>query len=98
MWCFGEGAEAAVFCASADWMERNLFRRVEIAFPVQDPALHAQLREELELYLTDTADTWALQADGSYVRARDGVAEPLSAQTRLLQRYTGTLGGTDRPL
>jgi polyphosphate kinase len=93
VWCFGEGPEAVVFCASADWMERNLFRRVEIAFPVLAPALHAQLREELELYLSDTADTWLLQADGSFMRARNGVAEPLSAQTRLLQCYTGSPGG-----
>jgi polyphosphate kinase len=93
VWCFGKGAKATLFCASADWMERNLFRRVEIAFPILDPALHAQLREELELYLTDTADTWLLQADGSYVRARKGVAEPVSAQTRLLHRYTGGAAG-----
>jgi polyphosphate kinase len=90
VWCFGEGPEAALFCSSADWMERNLFRRVEIAFPILDPALHAQVREELGLYLADTADTWLQQPDGRYVQARDGVAEPVSAQCSLLQRYTGT--------
>jgi polyphosphate kinase len=89
VWCFGEGPEAAVYCASADWMERNLFRRVEVAFPILDPALHAQVREELALYLADTADSWLMQPDGSYLRARDGVAEPVSAQATLLQRYTG---------
>jgi len=89
VWCFGHGAKAAVFCASADWMERNLFRRVEIAFPILDRGLHAQLREELELYLADTADAWLMQPDGAYLRAREGVAEPLSAQATLLQRYTG---------
>jgi polyphosphate kinase len=93
VWCFGDGKDAALFCASADWMERNLFRRVEIAFPILDPALHAQLREELGLYLDDTADTWLLQSDGSYVRAREGIAEPVSAQSRLLQRYTGIAPG-----
>jgi polyphosphate kinase len=96
VWCFGEGAQAALFCASADWMERNLFRRVEIAFPILDSTLHAQIREELTLYLSDTADTWLMQPDGSYLRARDGVAEPVSAQIMLLQRYTGTAVGTDR--
>jgi len=89
VWCFGQGAKAALFCASADWMERNLFRRVEVAFPILDPALHAQLREELELYLADTADAWLLQPDGRYLRAREGVAAPVSAQGTLLQRYTG---------
>jgi len=89
VWCFGEGAKAAVFCASADWMERNLFRRVEIAFPILDAALHAQVRDELQLYLADTADAWLLQSDGSYVRAREGAVEQVSAQATLLQRYCG---------
>ncbi len=79
-----------MFCASADWMERNLFRRVEVAFPILDAKLHAQLRDDLELYLSDTADAWLLQSDGSYLRAREGVAEPVSAQATLLQRYSGT--------
>ncbi len=89
VWCFGEGKKAQLYCASADWMERNLFRRVEIAFPILDPNLHAQLREDLALYLSDTADAWLLQPDGSYLRAREGVAEPVSAQAKLLQRFTG---------
>jgi polyphosphate kinase len=89
VWCFGEGPGAAVFCSSADWMERNLFRRVEIAFPILDPALHAQVREELELYLADTADAWLLQRDGSYLRVRDGADAQLSAQATLLQQYCG---------
>jgi polyphosphate kinase len=93
VWCFGEGAGAALYCSSADWMERNLFRRVEIAFPILDPVLHAQMREELALYLSDTTDTWLLQPDGSYLRAREGVSEPVSAQTTLLLRYTGTVSG-----
>jgi polyphosphate kinase len=91
MWCFGEGAEAQVYLSSADWMERNLFHRVEVAFPVLDPALHASLREDLALYLEDRADTWLLQPDGSYQHAAppaDGSA-PLSAQSSLLQRYAG---------
>jgi polyphosphate kinase len=88
VWCFGEGAKAKLFLASADWMERNLFRRVEVAFPVLDPTLHKLLREDLELYLADTADAWLMQTDGSYKRLREGVAEPVSAQETLLKRYT----------
>jgi polyphosphate kinase len=89
VWCFGEGPGAALYCASADWMERNLFRRVEIAFPILDPLLHAQMRDELALYLADTADAWLLQSDGSYLRTREDVATPTSAQVTLLQRFTG---------
>jgi polyphosphate kinase len=70
-------------------MERNLFRRVEIAFPVLDPALHAQMRDDLALYLADTADAWLLQPDGTYVRVRENVPDPVSAQARLLLMNTG---------
>src|SRR5690606_7003047 len=51
VWCFGEGAQAQIYMSSADWMERNLFHRVEVAFPVLDPTLHAAVRHDLELYL-----------------------------------------------
>jgi polyphosphate kinase len=92
VWCFGEGKTADVYCASADWMERNLFRRVEIAFPIKDALLHASIRADLELYLSDTADAWLLQSDGSYQHAGSGGEAPVSAQAKLLQRYTGAGG------
>jgi polyphosphate kinase len=91
VWCFGEGRKARIFLSSADWMERNLFHRVEIAFPVTDAPLHASLREDLELYLEDRADAWLLQPDGTYRHApppEDGTA-PVSAQASLLKRYSG---------
>jgi polyphosphate kinase len=86
VWCFGDGAKARLYCSSADWMERNLFRRVEIAFPILDPALHKSLRADLKLYLADTADAWLLQPDGTYVHADAGQEPPVSAQETLLQR------------
>ncbi len=66
-------------------MERNLFRRVEVAFPVLDPVLHESMRADLDLYLADTADAWLLQPDGTYLHA-DTTAGRLSAQETLLQR------------
>ncbi len=66
-------------------MERNLFRRVEVAFPILDPALHESIRADLELYLADS-DAWLLQTDGTYVHAEAGANPPLSAQETLLQR------------
>jgi polyphosphate kinase len=91
LWCFGEGKKARIFLTSADWMERNLFHRVEIAFPVLDAALRASLREDLELYLKDCVDAWLLQPDGSYRRAPppDDGSAPISAQSSLLKRYAG---------
>jgi polyphosphate kinase len=89
VWCFGVGADAKLYCSSADWMERNLFRRVEIAFPIVDPGLHASLRADLELYLADTADAWLLQPDGSYRHAEPGADGAFSAQEAQLQNCLG---------
>jgi polyphosphate kinase len=88
--CFGEGRKARVFLSSADWMERNLFHRVEIAFPVLDHSLLESLHSDMQLYLDDRADAWMLQPDGTYVHAsppEDGTPA-LSAQASLLRRYT----------
>ncbi|HEY0916738.1 MAG TPA: RNA degradosome polyphosphate kinase, partial [Solimonas sp.] len=62
-----DGADE-VWLSSADWMERNLFRRVEVAFPVEDKKIRARILEDLNGYLADTAQTWILQADGNYLR------------------------------
>jgi polyphosphate kinase len=88
VWCFGEGDAAEVFCSSADWMERNFFRRVEIAFPILDPRLRAAMRADLQVYLADNCDAWLLGTDGSYRRAEVRDEGPVSAQTRLLEHYT----------
>ncbi len=58
-----------VHLASADWMDRNFFRRIELAFPVLDAALKARvIREGLQAYLDDAAQTWIMNADGGYER------------------------------
>lgn len=83
---FGNGGKAETYCASADWMERNLSRRVEICFPILDPALARRVYdEELANYLADNSNAWALSADGSYTRIEPGADEiPHSAQQHLL--------------
>jgi polyphosphate kinase len=86
---FENDGDAEVYCASADWMERNFFRRIEVAFPVQRRHHRRQLLEDLELYLTDNSQAWVLQPDGNYVREQPGAREPVVAQTMLLQRLTG---------
>jgi polyphosphate kinase len=90
---FENGSEPEVFCGSADWMDRNLYRRIEVAFPVEDPAFRRRVIEELELYLLDDAEGWTLGADGRYERPSGGAGD--CAQTRLLQRYAGRPGGGD---
>src|SRR3569623_675447 len=84
VYCFHNGGDPVVYCSSADWMERNMFRRVEAAFPIEDKALKKRLIQELELYLKDNTQTWLLQADGRYQRLKPKRKAPISAQMTLL--------------
>ncbi|HUR39951.1 MAG TPA: polyphosphate kinase 1, partial [Verrucomicrobiae bacterium] len=63
------GSEPEVLLSSADWMERNFFRRVEVAFPVLDKKHRDRVIADLNGYLEDTAQAWLLQPDGTYQRA-----------------------------
>ena len=84
---FHANGEEKLFCASADWMDRNFFRRVETSFPILDPQLKSRLIADLDLYLNDNVRAWELQADGSYRKFEHGPdTEPLSAQAALLER------------
>ncbi|TCT24334.1 polyphosphate kinase 1 [Thermomonas haemolytica] len=87
VWWFGNDGTPELFCSSADWLERNLLRRVEIAFPVLDPLLaHRVHREGLLNYLADNQNAWELHADGHYERCRPAAGEAaFSAQLSLLE-------------
>jgi polyphosphate kinase len=86
VWLFDNDGAEDVYLASADWMGRNLFRRIEVAFPVLDPALKARVIDEgLKPYLADSLDAWDLAADGGYARTR-GKGRATSAQLELLER------------
>ncbi len=88
IWYFENGGTPDVWLASADWMGRNLFRRVEVAFPVLDPALRKRVVDEgLKAYLADNREAWELDAAGrwSKVRLRRGTRRR-SAQAELLAR------------
>ena len=83
---FQNDATPELYCSSADWMERNLLRRIETCFPIIDPGLAERVfREELANYLADNQQSWDMQSDGSYVRVApaDGTM-PHSAQDALL--------------
>ena len=81
-------AEEALFLSSADWMGRNMFRRIEVAWPVRDAKLRQRVIDEcLVPYLHDGTDAWVRKPDGSYAPPRgDGP----SAQQALMRRL-GTL-------
>jgi polyphosphate kinase len=65
---FENGGERQVWLSSADWMPRNFFRRVEIAFPVEDPEMARQAVSAIDLTLADNLRARALRPDGTYVR------------------------------
>jgi polyphosphate kinase len=78
-----------VFIGSADLMERNLDRRVEVLCPVVDPALRAYLRDAvLEVYLSDTERAWTLDASGAYREPSRTDSTGINAQQSLLTRHT----------
>ncbi|MDB6092508.1 MAG: Polyphosphate kinase [Verrucomicrobia bacterium] len=79
---FENGGEPLVFCGSADWMPRNFFRRVETAFPIEDPELRKRIIEDiLPAELRDNEDAQELQPDGNYAPpVRKADEAPFSAQ------------------
>ena len=82
---FHNGGAEDVYLASADWMERNFFRRIELCFPVLDPALKRRvIREGLQPYLDDNGQAWAMDADGAYARVKPRRGRRRSAQEELL--------------
>ncbi len=86
---FREGAKEDLYLSSADWMNRNMVRRVELAWPVTDPVLRQRLVDEcLVAYLHDGVDAWDLGPDGTYTRFKgDGKTAVHGAQAALMARY-----------
>jgi polyphosphate kinase len=97
---FENDGDPQVFCASADWMNRNLFQRVETCFPVLDPGLRERVvAEGLELYLEDNAQAWSMRPDGSYEKILPPDDAPrVSAQAELLERLAGQAMPAATPL
>ena len=85
---FLNNGEDELWCSSADWMERNFFRRIEVAFPVTRKKLKERIVHDLEGWLADNLNAWLLRADGTYERTTPGNAVPFSAQQALLERYS----------
>lgn len=82
---FRMGKQEHYYCASADLMERNLYNRIEIMFPILDETCRHRIKHEIfENYLKDNRNTWIMQSDGSYTAQRDG---DYDAQEKLLEKY-----------
>ena len=85
-WGRGDDDEV-LYLSSADWMARNMFGRIELAWPVRDPALRQRVIDEcLVPYLHDTLDAWTLWPDAQYRRDVDAESG-ISAQQALMRRY-----------
>ena len=86
---FHNEGDYQLFCSSADWMDRNFFRRIEVCFPIEEKRMKKKLMKEgLMNYLWDNTQSWLLQSDGSYKQQISGSSKPRCAQVQLLEQYT----------
>lgn len=86
---FANNGAPELYLSSADCMERNFFRRVEVAFPITDDSLRDRVMREMRLYLKDNVQAWTLNADGSYTPP-SRPAKPFAAQQTLLKKLADT--------
>ncbi|MDR2050116.1 MAG: polyphosphate kinase 1 [Treponema sp.] len=82
IFCFNNGGAEEFYISSADWMPRNLERRVELLVPILDPAIKEEVRNILDCYFRDTSRAWILAPDGSWKRPK--AEKPFEAQAWLL--------------
>jgi polyphosphate kinase len=85
VYVFENDGNPEVYAASADLMGRNMFRRVETCFPVENKKLHDRIMHDLECYLKDDSQAWILQSDGSYKQMKPVGEQPYQAQMVLLE-------------
>jgi polyphosphate kinase len=84
---FGNGGKEEIYLGSADLMPRNLDRRVEVLFPLEDAALVRHVKDDiLKIYLEDTAKARVMQSSGKYVRRPKGGKRPLNAQKWFMEQ------------
>ncbi len=85
---FVAGAKESLYLSSADWMNRNMIRRIELAWPVEDPVLRQRVVDEcLNLYLQDGRNAWCLGPEGQYTKLEKKGRHVHSAQAILMRRY-----------
>jgi polyphosphate kinase len=81
---FANGGNEEVYLSSADFMPRNLSRRVELGFPIRSPKIQERLQQILDVYLADTWKSWYQKADGTYVRPAER-SPKTESQVKLLK-------------
>ena len=93
---FANGGADEMYIGSADWMGRNLDRRVEAVVPIEEPALHARLLRLIDAYLQDNCTAWDMQSDGSFVR-RIPEEDSRAVQATLMAHWRSGLNENDDP-
>jgi polyphosphate kinase len=88
---FRNNLKSDVYLSSADWMDRNFFRRIEVCFPVLDKKLKKRVIDEgLKIYLKDNCQSWDMDSEGHYRQKSPRRAEKKCAQCELLEQFTRT--------
>lgn len=88
VYAFTNAGNEEVYVASADVMNRNMFRRVECCFPIENKKLHHRIHLDLELYLKDNSQAWVLQPDGHYLQlSPEEGQKTVEAQAELLKLF-----------
>ncbi len=86
---FHANGKEDVYCASADWMDRNFFRRIEICFPIDDQEIKKRLIADLDLCLSDNCLAWELMPDGRYRHLQPECgAAPVNTQAILIKQLS----------
>jgi len=87
VYMFENGGKQEVYCSSADIMNRNMFRRVEACFPIENKQLKERILKDLNCYLKDNSQSWIMQSDGSYLQSiPDG--DVYRVQNELMAQYS----------
>lgn len=89
---FANGGEPEIWCGSADWMNRNLRNRIEVAFPIKDQVIKARIHGFLQLCLADRVKARICQSDGSYVRLQPGDGEQAVCMQNVLMEIAQGAG------
>ncbi|HEY3285702.1 MAG TPA: polyphosphate kinase 1 [Gemmatimonadaceae bacterium] len=89
LWRFENGGDPEFYLGSADWMPRNLDRRVEAMVPILDKSLHPRLEAVLNVFLTDNRQAWDLHSDGAWVQRRATDEAERASHRRLLRESWG---------
>jgi polyphosphate kinase len=91
---FANGGANEMYLGSADWMGRNLDRRVEAVVPIEEPSLHARLLRLIDVYLHDNCTAWDMRSDGSFQR-RIPEEENRAVQLTLMEHWRSGLNDSD---